>query len=230
MITAVVPVKTYSERLPNKNLSKFLDTNLYEHKLNQINGVFDNVVVSSESEDVLIKARKLGYLTHLRNPKYSTPTIPMSDVYRYIATEVAGDDIAWINVTNPLVNKDIYFEAVNDYCDMGNVHNCLLSVYNLQKYIWYKGEPLNWIPSNHPRSQDLEGLYAENFAINIAKRKDVIKYGTFELPNPYFFIMDELTSTKIDYKWQLDLCERIWEERRSSQVPPALSVNNLFNS
>ena len=34
-ITGIIPVKAKSERVKNKNLRKFADTNLYELKINQ---------------------------------------------------------------------------------------------------------------------------------------------------------------------------------------------------
>ena len=56
--------------------------------------------------------------THNRNPKYSTSEIPMSEVYSYIASEIVGANIAWINVTNPLAETYIYSEAVEIYQNM----------------------------------------------------------------------------------------------------------------
>ena len=35
-ITGIIPVKAKSERVKNKNLRKFADTNLYELKINQL--------------------------------------------------------------------------------------------------------------------------------------------------------------------------------------------------
>ena len=38
-ITAVIPVKGNSTRLPNKNILPFAGTNLLEHKINQLKAV-----------------------------------------------------------------------------------------------------------------------------------------------------------------------------------------------
>lgn len=219
MITCVIPVKGNSERLPAKNLRIFNGEPLFIHKFRQLEKVpFDKIVVSSECEEVLFHAEQFGFISHQRDPKYSTPDIPMSEVYKYVSSEVEGDDIAWVNVTNPLVDTDIYECALDDWKNNSQKKmllpcDCLLSVYNLQKYVFWKGEPVNWVPSEHPRSQDLGGLMALNFAINIRPKKDVIREGCFIGKDPYFFILDEITSTKIDYQWQFDLCESIWKKR-----------------
>lgn len=204
-----MPIKNNSERLPSKNTRLFAGEPLCEYKFKQIKDVkFDKVVVSNESPYILAKARNYGFDTHKRDPKYSTQDIPMSDVYKYICSEVDGDDIAWVNVTNPLVTSDVYNIAIQEWKHHEKKYDCLLSVYELQKYVFWKGKPLNWTPTQHPRSQDLEGLIAMNFAINIRPRKDIIKEGSLIGKKPYFLFLPELMSTKIDYEWQLTLCEK----------------------
>ena len=81
-IQGIIPVKTSSERVKNKNLRKFGDTSLYELKLKQLSKTkaFDSFLVSSESEKVLRVAKKFGFQTHLRNKYFCTSKVPMSEV------------------------------------------------------------------------------------------------------------------------------------------------------
>jgi N-acylneuraminate cytidylyltransferase len=212
LITAVIPVKTQSERLPSKNLRYFGDYPLYEHKLRQIEKVkFDRVVVSSESKEVIETAKKYGYEGHLRNPKYSTPEISMNEVWSYVCSEVPGDDVAWVNVNNPLVGFAEYEDAIRIY--KYKEFDSLISVSILQKYVWYKGKPINFIPTEHPKSQDLADMYAMNFAINIRNREAVIKEGTFIGKNPRFFTIDPYIATKVDYQEDLDFCLMLWKQK-----------------
>ncbi|KKM68628.1 hypothetical protein LCGC14_1459020, partial [marine sediment metagenome] len=207
-----------SERLSGKNLRIFVNKlSLYEHKLKQLKDVkdlpFDRIIVSSEDKLVLALAIKYGFQGHRRDPKYSTSDVPMSDVYRYIANEVPGDDIAWINVTNPLVTAHHYKNALFAWKAIKETHESLLSVYKVQKYLWtIEGDPL-FTPYPHPRSQDLEETYAQSFAINICRRESLIKNGTFATDTPYFFEMDKYTSTKIDYQEDLDFCRILWKRK-----------------
>ena len=46
-------------------------------------------------------------------------------------------------------------------------YDSLATVENLKKYLWHNGEPVNYNPDNHPRSQDLPNYTALNFAINV---------------------------------------------------------------
>ena len=95
---------------------------------------------------------------HVRDPKYSTSEIPMSEVYSFIASEIHGDNIAWINVTNPLAETQIYEEACNLYHKMESKYDCLLSSVALQENVFFNGQPVNFKPYPWPRSQDLKGF------------------------------------------------------------------------
>ena len=214
-IVAVVPVKGNSERIKYKNTCSFHNTNLFELKLNQlklVNG-FSKVIVSSEDEDILTIANNSGFEIHDRDPKYSTSNIPMSDVYSYIASEISGENIAWINVTNPLVGPDIYEKALNEYCDMPVENDCLLSVFKVQDYLYYNKQPVYFKPFPWPRSQDLKGLCAISFAISILKRKDLEIWGSLVGYNPYLFYLDKTVSTDVDFQEDFDFCEMIYKKQ-----------------
>ena len=77
-IEGIIPVKTSSERVKNKNLRKFGNTTLYDLKLKQLSKTkeFKNFIVSSESEKVLETALKFGFKTHLRDKYFSTSYVP----------------------------------------------------------------------------------------------------------------------------------------------------------
>ena len=69
-ITAIVPVKGNSTRLPNKNILPFGDSNLLLHKLDQLKQVKEitDIVVSSDSDEMLEMAEKVGVTAMKRPP------------------------------------------------------------------------------------------------------------------------------------------------------------------
>ena len=215
-IVALIPVKGSSERIRAKNSRPFLDTSLYELKLDQVKDVkgFSNIIISSEDEGLLDIAKKRGFNIHVRNKKYSTSTVPMSDVYSYVASEVKGEHIAWVNVTNPLAGPENYNEAVKAYNSMDSQYDCLLSVYEVKDYIFYNNKPINFKPNPWPRSQDLKGLCALSFMINILKREDMVKWGSCVGENPYFLYFDRITSMDVDFQEDFDFCEMIYKKRQ----------------
>ena len=213
-IVGLIPVKGSSERVPMKNLRKFGDTSLFESKLTQLSEAkgFDNIIVSSEDDQILSIAREHGFGTHERDPKYSTNDIPMSDVYSYIASEIVAEDIAWINVTNPLAGPDCYTNAINEYKRMDEKYDCLLSVTEVKDYLFYQGLPLNFKPTPWEKSQNLTGVVEMTFVVNILKRKNMVDWGSCVGSKPYFYRLSKLESWDIDFQEDFDFCEMIFKQ------------------
>ena len=212
-IIGVIPVKANSDRVKQKNLRKFSNTNLFELKISQLKKTkkLKNFMVSSESRGILDIAKKNGFLTHLRNPYYSTSKVPMSKVYSYIAKNTPSKFIAWINVTNPLATSKIYDDAVEKFTKLRN-YDCLLSAIDNKENFFFKGKPINFKRSPWPRSQDLEPLVSLPFVINILKTSNLIKWGSCVGKKPFFFKMNNLIATDIDTKDQFDFAEFIYNK------------------
>jgi CMP-N-acetylneuraminic acid synthetase len=214
-VVGLVPIKGSSERVPNKNLRQFHGQSLLELKLKQLSTAegFEKIIVSSENQKVLKIALDNGFDIHERDPKYSTSEVPMSDVYSYIASEIDGENIAWINATNPLVETHIYTKAIQIYREIESNYDCFLSAVNVQENIFYNGVPVNFSPKPWPRSQDLQGLCSLTFAINILKRKDMIEWGSCVGNSPFFYYLDKLDSWDIDTQEDFDFCEMIYARK-----------------
>ena len=221
---ALLAVKGSSERVKKKNIRPFHDTNLLDLKLEQLKGVkgLDRIVVSSEDETVLNMARDRGVELHVRDPKYSTSHVPMSEVYTYLASEVDSEIIVWVPVTNPLAGSDIYERAIDEYYSQVNdskEYDCLLSVYEVKDYLFHKGKPVNFKPNPWSKSQDLSGLYALSFVVMILKREDMMKWGSLVGNKPYFFELGKVTSMDVDFQEDFDFCEMIYKQRSSGIKP-----------
>ena len=208
-IVALVPVKGSSERVSMKNLRKFGDSSLYELKLSQLAKAkgFDKIIVSSEEDMILSIAKEKGFGIHERDPKYSTSDIPMSDVYSYIASEIEGENIAWINVTNPMADSDCYTKAVEIYKKMNEKYDCLLSVSEVKDYLFYHGRPINFKSKPWEKSQNLTGVVEMTFVINILKRQKMVDWGSCVGSTPYFYNLSKVESWDIDFQEDFDFCE-----------------------
>lgn len=214
-IQAIIPVKGNSERVPKKNIRPFHNTSLLELKINQLKKTecFSDILVSSESTEIIEIAKNLGVSTHLRDPYFSTSHVPMSEVYSHLASISQFEHIAWVNVTNPLFTKELYHQAVQTYnsLDEGK-YDCLMSVYELKEYVFYNEKPVNFSPFPWPRSQDLKGLSVPSFAINILKAVDLEKRGTLVGEKPFFFYADKTLSHDIDVQNDFDFCEYLYKK------------------
>ena len=118
MITAIIPVREGSRRLKNKNVAPFAGTNLLINKINQLKQVKEitNIVVSSDSDNMLEMARLQGVSTHKRAVEFcDEKSKTFGEVVAHICENVDGDDILWATCTAPLVFPKQYKEAISLY-------------------------------------------------------------------------------------------------------------------
>tara|TARA_B100000989_G_scaffold193234_1_gene145815 strand:- start:1990 stop:2685 length:696 start_codon:yes stop_codon:yes gene_type:complete len=214
-IVAIVPVKGNSVRVKKKNLTKFADSNLFQIKLKQLKktSCFQKIIISSENKKILDYAKNNGFSTHLRDSYFSTSKVPMSEVYRYIASEIDGEYIAWINATNPLCNEYIYQSAVKKFKKISNNYDCFLSAVKNKQNYFYKNKPINFKRSPWPRSQDLKPLISLPFAISILKRKDMVKWGSCVGKKPFFYFLNPLVATDIDDQSSFKIAELLFKKK-----------------
>ena len=109
-IKVAIPLKTNSERVPNKNLRPFYNgKSLFDIKANQLLKVFkpEDVLVSSENPAVEELTSKYGFKFHLRDVSLTKSTARENQIVKTItdAIEDKECDIMWAQVTQPLFNE-----------------------------------------------------------------------------------------------------------------------------
>ena len=210
---ALIAVKGNSERIAKKNIRSFSDTSLLELKLKQLikSNAVDKIVVSSESDDALEIARSFKEVdVHERDAYYSSSHVPMSEVYSYLASNMSCNNIMWVPVTNPLIKPDTYKSAMLQFLELDNSFDCLLSCVKVNDYLLKDFKPLNFTRNPWQRSQDLKGVHALSFAVNILKRDDMIKWGSLVGESPYYLELSREESTDIDFQDDFDYCEYLF--------------------
>ena len=127
-ITAVVAVRKGSQRVPNKNIKPFANSNLLEIKLNILKKVnnIDEIVVNSDCDEMLAIGKKYNCLTHKREAYYSSSDVNNSEFHKHIA-EVTNTEIIFLAPTcSPFVTVETHYNAINQF--MKNDCDSLTSV------------------------------------------------------------------------------------------------------
>ncbi len=212
-IVALIAVRKGSQRVPNKNIRKFNDTNLLELKINQLKGVkgLCEIIVNSDCEKMLEIARKNGVTAVERDSYYASSYVNMSEVYKHFAETIEAEHIMYANVTNPLTETENYEEAIRLYFDSLEKFDSLASCHEVKEFLWENNKPLNYDPKNQPRSQDLPDIVALNFAISIIPRELMIERRNIIGNNPYFYKLDDIRSLDIDTRLDFYLAEKLRE-------------------
>lgn len=215
-IKALVAVRSGSQRVQNKNIRPFADSNLLEIKLLQLKRIknLDGVIVNSNDDYMLEVARTLGCETVKREQYYASNEVSMSEVYKNMAENFNGDIIVYTNVTNPLLKDETIEKAIDTYLMRSEDFDSLNSAHLIKEFMFENGKPINYDLSRQPRSQDLPDIYALNFAINIIERSKMIECKNVVGAHPLIWGIDEVEATDIDNPIDFEFAEYIYKANK----------------
>ena len=213
-IRAIIPVRAGSQRVKNKNIRNFAGSSLLAIKIEQLKRipVIEDIVVNSDSSEMLEIAMELGVTPQKRDPHFASSEIPANLFWENLAEQNYDcDDILYTNCTNPLVKDESYVKAIEIYNKLSEDLDSLTTVTEITEYLWDGNTAINYDPENHPRSQDLKSYHALNFAISIIPR-ELMKIRKSILGNNFFQLkLSGLESTDIDTLEDFSLAEVLYE-------------------
>jgi CMP-N-acetylneuraminic acid synthetase len=212
-VSALIAVRSGSVRVKNKNIRTFNGSTLLELKIKQLQSVkeINDVVVNSNSVDMLSLAKDLGAKTIKRDDYFASNTVSMSEVYRNMAEHMDCDTILYANCTNPLTEAKSYINAIHTFFENNDNHDSLVSCHDVKEFMYLDNSPLNYDPKNQPRSQDLPDIIALNFAISIISKSNMVKNGNIIGANPYFYKLNKIESIDIDTPLDFFVASKLYE-------------------
>lgn len=221
-IKALVAVRSGSMRVKNKNIRPFAGSTLLEVKLSQLKRIdmLDGIIVNSNDQKMLDIASSMGCETVLRDPYYASNDVSMSDVYKNMAENCDCDTIAYINVTNPLLEDQTIVNAIKTYKKMveEGVYDSLNSAHLIKEFLFKDNLPINYDLRHQPRSQDLPDIAALNFAINIIAREKMIECKNVVGYHPNIYLIDELEATDIDNPIDFEFAEYVYKRKHTPEM------------
>lgn len=217
-INVLIAVRGGSKRVPKKNVRPFCGSSMLELKIQQALRLQDisGVVVTSEDEEMLEIANRLGATAMKRDPYYASDSVPMGDVYVHLASTLDCKDILWTPVTSPLVRDETIQECIQLYKQLDE-HDSVVTTNLIQEYLWIENKAINYDPMHHPRSQDLPDIYALNFAVNILPRELMIKNKNILGDNFYAHMLDEIEALDVDTEYEFMIAEFLYEKMRNNE-------------
>ena len=197
-MTAVVAVRSGSQRVKNKNFRPFADTNLLELKLKILIKVknIDEIIVNSDSDIMLEIANKYNVKTQKRDEFFASSHATNSDFHKHIAEVTNSDFIFLAPVCSPFIGVKRHQEAINNF--MMSEVDSLTSCELVKGHLWLDGKPINYSLNNVPNSQDLPEIQKLNYGISIIKRQTMIERKGLVGLKSEFIVLNEIESTDID--------------------------------
>jgi len=205
---AIIPARGSSKGIPRKNLYFVAGKPLlyYTIKAALDAKVFDEVTVSSESDEILSYASEMGVISSKRPEHLSRDNVhSIYVVLDYIKSQrLLGDaTVCMLLPTSPLRSSGDIRQALEKY-ENSNADS-LVSVYRDNKHI------LNFRRVNHSgylepvikanpnvQRQEIDPLYVVNGSIYVSRPKILLKYKSFHMGKVIPFVMDKRLSIDIN--------------------------------
>jgi N-acylneuraminate cytidylyltransferase len=210
-VTALVPMKENSERVPNKNIRLLNEKPVCHWILESLSRskYVDEIIINTDSNKIkeIVSAFKLVKVIdrpdYLIGDAISIQPLISHDI-KYSKNEI----ILQTHSTNPLLRTETIDKAIQTYIEHRGKYDSLFSVTPVQQRYYFKnGEAVNHDPKNLIQTQLLEPLFHENSCLYIFSKKTNEKIKNRLGRNPYFFEMDHLESADID-EWH----DFLWAE------------------
>lgn len=202
-LTAVVPVRAGSRRMKNKNIAPFNGTTLLEHKIEVLKKVpeIDNIVVTSDSDEMLNIAKGHGVLTHKRPDEYCDEVSrTYGEMIKYVCSQIEGDHILWTLCTTPLVYPALYSDGIQTYYKaLEEGHDSLMSVSMFKHFILDKNGPINFeFGVKQVTSQLLPEWYLSTSGIIMAPRESMIAWSYHIGSKVYLYEVGKIAAVDVD--------------------------------
>lgn len=168
MNTAIVPIRSGSKRVKDKNITEFLGKHLFWWVCNALeNSSVDNFIVSSDSYDYLDRVADYSFskmIPHLRSKEDSTDTATTEQamVSALQDNHIEKGVVVLSQATSPWVTSQDIDYMINSFYT--GQYTSMLSVAENNKFLWKKQLDkyvieANYDYTNRPRSQDFEDTY-----------------------------------------------------------------------
>lgn len=212
-VTALVPMKGHSERVPNKNLRSFCGKPLCHWiilNLQKSHYVKD-IVVNTDSPEIAENIRKnFDKLKIIDRPdEIRGDLVSMNTIIAYDLSQLPGEHFLQTHSTNPLLNAVTIDAGIELYFYNLGTHDSLFAVtrHNARFY-WSDSTPINHDPQEMLRTQDLPPIFEENSNLYIFSRESFRQSGNRRIGlRPYLFEINKLEATDIDEEEDFLLAE-----------------------
>lgn len=212
-LTAIIPVRKGSQRVKNKNIKPFADSNLLKLKIEMIKSLdkVDQIIVDSDSDDMLDIGIKCGVGIKKREDYYASSECTNSEYHEYLGKSTDSEDILIAQVTAPLISKETFEKCIDKYFN----NNCdsLMTVQPVKSHLWLDGKPLNYEVGSAPNSQDLPNIQKLTFGVVLCKGEVMVERKNMVGYNPYFYELDEIESLDIDTEFDFEVCEYFYNRK-----------------
>ncbi|MFH0880098.1 MAG: acylneuraminate cytidylyltransferase family protein [Lentisphaerota bacterium] len=222
-ITALVPMRHHSERVPGKNYRLFAGKPLYHQILETLLQcpAISRIVIDTDSPFILEDCAKHFPAVRLveRPAHLRDGSIPMNTILLHDMSLEPSDYYLQTHSTNPLLRTETISRALEIYQSDRDRFDSLFSVTALHTRLWDRqGHPLNHDPSVLLRTQDLPPVYEENSCLYFFSRALLEKTGNRIGARPLLFEVSAAEAWDIDEELDFTIAEFLHRQQHPGGV------------
>lgn len=219
-ITAVIPIRSGSQRVKDKNLRPFANTTLLENKVESLLLVpeIDEIVVNTNS-DAAIKLVDEKYANYprvraqRREEYYASSQCSGSEFFQHLGQVTDTDVFIYAPCTSPFIKHETVSACIRRFIENEKLkeYDCVSTVSLVKEFLWLDGKAINYDPYNAPNSQNLPDIVALNFGTTVVSRQDLIKNRNIIGKKPDFIIVSDIEGIDIDTPLDFYVAAKIYE-------------------
>jgi CMP-N-acetylneuraminic acid synthetase len=218
-ITAFVPMRHHSERVPGKNYRPLAGKPLFHYILDTLLAApeIDRVVVDTDSPEILqgIAANYSQVLTIERPEHLRADTVPMNEILLHDTSLFLADLYLQTHSTNPLLRPETVSRAIQQLLAALPAYDSLFGVTRVQTRLWDAlTRPINHNPAILLRTQDLPPIYMENSCIYLFSRDLLVERRNRLGERPLMFEIDAAEAWDIDEELDFEVVQALMERKK----------------
>ncbi|WP_135824991.1 acylneuraminate cytidylyltransferase family protein [Halorussus ruber] len=231
-LTALVPMKGHSERIPGKNIKEFNGRPLFYWILTtlEMTPTIDEIIVNTDSDRISKGVREHFDVTvHERPQRIRGDEVSMNRIIEYDIDQTDSDWYLQTHCTNPLLSPRTIEDAFREFRNAEDFDS-LFSVTPHRKFFWSQDQtPINHVNDERlTMTQKLEPLYEENSNMYFFSESSFRKKDNRIGESPKLYEMDEIEAVDIDEQADFDMAEYFHKEK-FGEHPTTSEVRNVFD-
>ena len=202
-ITALVPMRHHSQRVPGKNFRLLDGKPLFHYIIEALLACpeIDGIVVDTDSSPVIDGLRRdFPQVVVIERPEHlRADATSMNEVLLHDTGQVQADFYLQTHSTNPLLRPETLSRAAQTFLASSPAYDSLFSVTRWQIRLWDQlGRAINHNPAVLLQTQDLPPVFAENSCIYIFNRQTLVARRNRLGERPLMFEIDASEAWDID--------------------------------
>ena len=218
-ITAFLPCRKGSQRVPKKNIKPFADYKygLLEIKLTQLHNTkkINRIIISTDDNEIIKFSENFGsskIILHKRDSHLASNECSTDMLIAHAASLVPEGDILWTHVTSPFLNSQIYNNIIEKYYEILQIgYDSLMTVNTLKSFLWNDKGPINYDREveKWPRTQTLKPIFEINSGAFMANKNTYLKTNDRIGVKSFMYKLNKLQGFDIDDKDDFEIAENI---------------------